>query len=304
MIRPEERGGALVKLAGHCVFVEGTPRQPTAFGFPTTDLGVQELMATFQQRPDHHMPHCIGAVDGTIVHMAQPISAWSYRYWNYKHSYYGLLLLAVVDGDGLFLYISAGHPGCTHDSTAFRDTLLYKRMLDGTLLPPSMDRNIEGVMVPPYFVADSAFRLMPFVMKDYDTEPSRNSPEYSYNHHHFRTRRVVENAFGRLKGRWLALRTMRIRDVHFMTRIIQVCAALHNMCQRSNDGDPTRHWFFNETHHHATRAQHPASDFMGPIRNNAAAQQQPGPAARYRATGVQVRQAITTYLHRNFPPRI
>ena len=47
------------------------------------------------------------------------------------------------------------------------------------------------------------------------------------------TRRVVEQAFGRLKGRWKIMDGQcRAKDKVFVRQVAMVCCALHNVCER------------------------------------------------------------------------
>ena len=74
-------------------------------------------------------------------------------------------------------------------------------------------------------------------MKCYDNPPSlgRLRPsKRSFNYALIRTRRVVEQAFGRLKGRWKIIRWMQseLRNICTSSRVALVCCALHNVCER------------------------------------------------------------------------
>ena len=72
-------------------------------------------------------------------------------------------------------------------------------------------------------------------MKGYPGNPESGSLEHAYNYAHVRTRRVVENAFGRLKGRWQMSRSSQMNDPNFHTDCTLVCCALHNCRERHND---------------------------------------------------------------------
>jgi hypothetical protein len=55
----------------------------------------------------------------------------------------------------------------------------------------------------PYLVGDAAFPLGVHMMKAIDPTPAAGTSEVEYNARILLARRVIERAFGRLKGRWL-----------------------------------------------------------------------------------------------------
>jgi hypothetical protein len=73
------------------------------------------------------------------------------------------------------------------------------------------------------------------MMKGYNGNPVRGILKHAYNYAHIRTRRVVENAFGILKGRFQILKGTNVNDVPFMVHVICLCCALHNTCMCNND---------------------------------------------------------------------
>ena len=87
------------------------------------------------------------------------------------------------------------------DLYAFRHSLLYEKINRGEWLAHT-STIIEGVHVQPFLVADAAFPLESTCMKCYDDTGIMPSYKRSFNYSVIRTGRVVEQAFGRLKGRW------------------------------------------------------------------------------------------------------
>ena len=94
---------------------------------------------------------------------------------------------------------------------------------------------IGGKIVRPFIVADSAFPLLPNMLKCYEPPPAHDTPEFFFNSLVIRARRVVENAFGRLKGRWrLLLKATNLRDPDFLADCTVLSCLLHNYCQHNN----------------------------------------------------------------------
>lgn len=191
------------------------------------------------------MEGCIGAVDGTFFHIQQP-SMWGEAYWCYKHIY-AVLLLAVVDANKLFRWIQVGDQGSIGDAACWNDSD-YKRMLlhgDFDLPQPLM---INGVSVQSYVVADTTFAFSDRVMKC--VEPAQLLSEKAFNAVVIRTRRIVENAYGFLKGRWNICVFNRISDPDEARDVAMVCCALHNFCQKhSLHYDPAWSGKFNSIEH-------------------------------------------------------
>jgi len=143
---------------------------------------------------------------------------------------------------GTFTSVTVGQPGSVGDGATFNRSKLKRKLERGELLPRhgftrrfryQAGRRRVRVSVRPFIVADAAFALAPYMMKSFDDAP-RYTLENSYTYCHIRTRRVVENAFGRLKGRFRVLKQAKLNNPMWLMRITKVCCALHNMCERYN----------------------------------------------------------------------
>lgn len=147
------------------------------------------------------------------------------------------------------MYCSIGQPATVGDSAAFRRCNLKESIEKGEALPATLGRSIPGrdgsVVVQPFLVGDSAFASTPYMIRNFPGDPALGSDEHAYNYCHIRTRRVVENAFGRLKNRFRVLVHTTIRNAKWLQRIIRICCALHNICTSCNCWqDPA--WFQSE----------------------------------------------------------
>ena len=85
-------------------------------------------------------------------------------------------------------------------------------------------------MIQPYLVGDSAFVLTTYPMKCFQSK-NLNAEQQTLNYGLTRTRRVVEQAFDRLKGRCRILVQNNIKDPEFAAKIATVYCALHNLTE-------------------------------------------------------------------------
>ena len=84
-----------------------------------------------------------------------------------------------------------------HDAQVFANSSLFvdataKRILHGD------NRTIQGCEIPPLLVADSAYPLLPWLLKPFINHGSLTQDQKNFNYHLSRARIVSENAFGRL----------------------------------------------------------------------------------------------------------
>ena len=86
---------------------------------------------------------------------------------------------------------------------------------------------ISGVQVPPLILGDSAYALSNWLMKPYIDRGNLTPEERSFNIKHSTTRVVVENAFGRLKGRFRSIGKRLDLKVENACNVIAVCCVLH-----------------------------------------------------------------------------
>ena len=174
---------------------------------------------------------CAGAIDGCFIPMRKPAGEFGFRYWCYKN-FCSIILLGCVDARGVFIYVDVGSPGSVGDAAAFHACPLKEKLVSGFALPASLGRIIEGVSVQPYIIGDAAFPLLPYLLKGFEGDPARDTKEYAFNYSLIRCRRVVESAYGRLKGRWWVLRKGNMTDPNFLSAVTLVCCALHNICEQ------------------------------------------------------------------------
>jgi hypothetical protein len=188
---------------------------------------LQQVMVDFEALCS--MPQCCGAIDGTFMKINKPVKDGD-AFYCYK-KYPAIIIFACVDARGRFTYVNTGAPGSMGDAAVWnRSTLKYK--LHNNLWLCANPKRVNGVPIHPYLVADTAFALSSRVMKCWEGVDVGHGPKYNFNYAVIRTRRVVEQAFGRLKGRFHIVQRCTSRDDCFAANIAMVCCALHNMIER------------------------------------------------------------------------
>lgn len=81
---------------------------------------------------EHHLPQCVGAIDGSFVHMPTPPVPFAEKYWCYKGGEHAIILLAVCDARGKFTYVNVGQPATVGDAAAFQKVFLEGKYREWT----------------------------------------------------------------------------------------------------------------------------------------------------------------------------
>lgn len=170
------------------------------------------------------LPHCVGAIDGSHIPIIAPQN-YHNDYFNRK-SWHSIILQGVVDGKGKFWNVFTGLPGSLHDA---RLSTLWE-LAGENLFPPHI-RNIGAVTAGYYVLGDSAYPLQDWLLKPFHDTGRLPAEQHMFNQKFSRARAVVENAFGRLKGRWHCLLKRNDCDTQLVKSMVLTCSALHNLCE-------------------------------------------------------------------------
>jgi hypothetical protein len=160
----------------------------------------------------------MGAIDGTHIPVSMPMSQ-PVPYYNRK-GFKSIILQAICDHTGLFMDIFAAFPGSAHDA----------RVLSNS------DVGIAGraaIPDPFFLLGDSGYPLETWLMTPYRSATSLQ--EIKYNKVQASCRVVIEQAFGRLKSRWRAMKLLYCGGHEHAVMLIETACMLHNWCQR-NEG--------------------------------------------------------------------
>lgn len=179
-------------------------------------------------------PQTAGAIDGSHIPIIRPEECAS-DYYNRK-GYYSIILQGLVDFRGHFMDVCIGWPGKVHDARVFANSALYKKAIDGKLFPSwSRKLGTNSIDVPLVVLGDPAYPLLTWLMKPYIENASTTAKEKRFNYRQSRARMVVENAFGRLKGRWRCLLKRLDCNLKNIPDIVASCVVLHNFCEIYGD---------------------------------------------------------------------
>ena len=116
-----------------------------------------------------------------------------------------------------------------HDARVFINSLIYKKITEDDILENEEVQTIGGCQVPVCIVGDSAYPLLSWVMKPFDDTATSEQKYFDYRLSS--ARMVVENAFGRLKGRWRRLLKKIDMAIENVPTVIAACCILHNLCE-------------------------------------------------------------------------
>ncbi|KAH6937610.1 hypothetical protein HPB50_001899 [Hyalomma asiaticum] len=110
-------------------------------------------------------------------------------------------------------------------------------MVEGPLFKNPV-ATIGGVAVPPLVLCDQAFPLTPNLIKPFGHNGPLRAEQKNFNYHISRVRRVVENAFRRLKARFRFTSKRMECDIANARLVIRACCVLNNTCEHFSDAVP------------------------------------------------------------------
>lgn len=174
------------------------------------------------------MEQIIGAIDGTHIPILPPTVG--YRDFINRKGWPSMVLQGFVDHQYIFRNITVKHPGSVHDATVFKDSSLYK---NNNKLIPKHSIHINNKEIPLMIAGDPAYPLLPWLIKGYTG--SLTPEQESFNTYLSSARICIENAFGRLKGRWRCLLKRCDINYKFMPQVISACCVLHNIVEQAKD---------------------------------------------------------------------
>ncbi|KAF0740516.1 hypothetical protein Ae201684P_016295 [Aphanomyces euteiches] len=181
-----------------------------------------DISAAFEEQ--HGIPGCVGAVDGTLIALAQKPSKHGEDYFSRKSSY-AINAIIACDHTRRIRYVYAGWPGSCHDQRVFQNS--------------SLAHGLGSFTSGDYFlVGDSAFSPNKHLISPFKKPPKRPiDPQHeAFNERISSLRICVEHCIGILKGRFQCLKEVRVRvnaerdTVKRCVRLVEACIVIHIYC--------------------------------------------------------------------------
>ena len=154
------------------------------------DAKMREVALQFSQASRGVINNCVGALDGWVVKIKKPTKSDGVdnpQSFYSRKGYYGINAQVIVDKRKKILSRSVMSRGAEHDSTAFRNSELYKWLMNYQTMAQ------KGF----HFIGDSAYALKSFLLTLYDNA-AHGSAEDNYNFFHSSSRISVECCFGEI----------------------------------------------------------------------------------------------------------
>ena len=163
--------------------------------------------------------HCVGAIDGFFQPTQTPTKKDTVgnqrAYYSGHYKSHGLNCQAVCDGRLKFLYFGVVAPGGTNDSVAFFRTGISD-FLNKTL------------PYPLHLVGDAAYIESDHLITPFTGSQKADPCCDAYNYYMSQCRIRIEMAFGRFSGKWSILQQKLKHKLETCSKILNVCARLHN----------------------------------------------------------------------------
>ncbi|XP_029348186.1 putative nuclease HARBI1 [Acyrthosiphon pisum] len=183
---------------------------------PTSNDDKIQCAYEFQQIAG--IPDVLGAIDGSYISIRKPKHKIRSTYVN-RHHDCSLTLQAICNAKKKFVDVFTGTPGKMHDARILQHSFIYK------------DAYLQQVCRSKYHIlGDAAYPLEENIITPFKDYGNLTNNEKLFNKNHSKTRVVIENTFGLLKGRFRQLLKLDFSLAEKDSNFILACCVLHNLC--------------------------------------------------------------------------
>lgn len=198
--------------------------------FPDSFEKIQALRNEFALKSN--FPGVIGCIDCTHIAIFPPKlndPLYPENIYVNRKNYHSINVQLICDSNLRIININARYPGSTQDLFIWNNSNICPIMQE-------LHRRYPYNFV---LLGDSGYALRPWMLTPI-SDPVDGSPEYNYNKAQMSVRSTVERLNGCFKMRWRC--NLKHRVLHYSpsvcSKIINTCAALHNMCINYELPDP------------------------------------------------------------------
>ncbi|XP_028834153.1 protein ANTAGONIST OF LIKE HETEROCHROMATIN PROTEIN 1 [Denticeps clupeoides] len=191
---------------------------------------LEDTTEVFQSR--WGFPHCVGALGSLHVPIIAPSSNTD-SYWN-SSGWLSVVMQGAVNGLGQFWDVCAGFPGGTEHADILQNSTLWALGREGGLRPDP-PRSFMGQPLGYLILGDAGYPLQSWLLKCYPESSHLTTGQHLFNLRLKWARRVVDDAFLRLRARWQCLHKRNDCGIDVVPTMVLACCILHNVCEVHGD---------------------------------------------------------------------
>ncbi|GFO04838.1 protein antagonist of like heterochromatin protein 1 [Plakobranchus ocellatus] len=182
-------------------------------------------------------PNCIGAVGNKCIMVKCPSNRSSHNSDSYKGKY-AIVLQAVSDAKGKFIFVDVGDYDPQYDAGIFKHSAFGQALVKGQIPIPEDGTIFNSEPMPYVFIGSYTCPLMYNLMRPFPRrDTTGNNTKRLYNHHHIKARQIVERAFEKMTCRWEVLKTDLKMSPEHAKLLVLTCCVLHNYVMQEEIGE-------------------------------------------------------------------
>nr|CAI5845933.1 unnamed protein product [Callosobruchus analis] len=170
--------------------------------------------------PDTTDPGVLGCIDGSYIPIRTPARKVKSTYIN-RHDQTSLTLQGICDDKKRFHDAFTGTSSKMHDATVFQKSFVRDKIM-----------NLGNRY---HIIGDAAYPISENLLTPYRDYGNMTPIQENYNYKFSKTRVLIENSFGLLKGRFRQLMKTEFWGVEKTSKFVLCCCIVHNLCIDNGD---------------------------------------------------------------------